>query len=120
MDLAFDIVTGILVILAIVLLGVSIINGFKYLFAGNLEGSLEEFLMALILLEMYELLSLYLKEHHVSMRRVAELGIVAIIRKIVISTKDTEKADPLVLFAFALMILALGWIYTRLETIEKD
>jgi len=40
----------------------------------EIELVLHEIVMIIIFLEILELLSMYLKEHHVSMRRVAELG----------------------------------------------
>ncbi|AMM54728.1 phosphate-starvation-inducible PsiE family protein [Pyrococcus kukulkanii] len=107
----FDVIVAILEVVIIGFIAISLYKTVIPLSVGDLELALENFLLVLILLEMYELLSLYLKEHHVSMRRIAELGIMAIVRKIMI-----EKIyDPLQLLGFAAVIFVLGWIYVNLR-----
>ncbi|WP_010477427.1 phosphate-starvation-inducible PsiE family protein [Thermococcus zilligii] len=76
----------------------------------DVEGALHEFLLVIILLELFELLTLYIKEHHVSMRLVAELGVVALVRKLVI-TVDYKSLGWEVMLGMAPLIFVLGWIY---------
>jgi len=78
----------------------------------NVEEALHQFLLAIILLELFELIALYIKEHHVSMRRVAELGVVALVRKLVITT-DYSALGWQTLFGTAAIMFALGWIYVE-------
>ncbi|MFA4645763.1 phosphate-starvation-inducible PsiE family protein [Pyrococcus kukulkanii] len=106
----FDVIVGLLEIIIIGFIGVALYKTLLPFLSGNLELALENFLLVLILLEMYELLSLYLKEHHVSMKRIAELGIVAIVRKIMVG----KMYDFKVLFGFSAVIFVLGWIYVNL------
>ncbi|WP_297504009.1 phosphate-starvation-inducible PsiE family protein, partial [Thermococcus sp.] len=56
----------------------------------NIEEILHQVVMVIIFLEILELLAMYLKEHHVSMRNVVELGVLAMVRKIII-TPDYSK-----------------------------
>ncbi|ASJ16960.1 hypothetical protein A3L04_07670 [Thermococcus chitonophagus] len=106
----FDIIVALLEIVVIGFISVALYKTVIHLLSGNLELALENFLLVLILLEMYELLSLYLREHHVSMRRIAELGIMAIVRKIMIG----KMYDFKVLIGFSAVIFVLGWIYVNL------
>ena len=58
---------------------------------------LHQIVLIIIFLEIFELLAMYVREHHVSMRNVVELGVLAMVRKIVI-TPDyifLLKASPL-------------------------
>ncbi|WP_048146641.1 phosphate-starvation-inducible PsiE family protein [Pyrococcus abyssi] len=119
MDATFDYVSWLLVIVVLGLIVVALYKTFYSLISLNLEGTLEEFLFVLILLEIYELLSLYLRHHHVSMRRVVELGILAIVRKLMV-VKDYDSLNPLTLIGLALVIFALGWIYVNLNLKEGN
>ncbi|WP_297503424.1 phosphate-starvation-inducible PsiE family protein, partial [Thermococcus sp.] len=58
------------------------------------------------------LLAMYLKEHHVSMRNVVELGVLAMVRKIII-TPDYSKLGWQVLFGMAALLFVMGWIYVQ-------
>ncbi|AFK22912.1 phosphate-starvation-inducible PsiE family protein [Pyrococcus sp. ST04] len=110
LESVFDVIVGILEVIIIGFIGLALYKVLNSLILSNLEVALENFLLVLILLELYELLSLYLKEHHVSMRRVAELGIMAIVRKIMV----VKSIEPLTLFGLAAIVLVLGWIYVNL------
>ncbi|BAA30520.1 phosphate-starvation-inducible PsiE family protein [Pyrococcus horikoshii] len=114
LDTIFDLVGWLLEIIVIGIMGIAIFKTFQYLMHLDLENTLEEFLFLLILLEIYELISLYLKYHHVSMRRVVELGVIAIVRKLMI-VKDYNSLNPFTLIGLGLVIVALGWIYVNLR-----
>jgi uncharacterized membrane protein (DUF373 family) len=78
----------------------------------NVDDALHQLLLIIILLEIFELLSLYIKEHHVSMRRVVELGVVAMVRKLII-TSDYSSLGWTTLIGIAALIFVLGWIYVQ-------
>ncbi|WP_297419604.1 phosphate-starvation-inducible PsiE family protein [Thermococcus sp.] len=78
----------------------------------NIEEILHQVVMVIIFLEILELLAMYLKEHHVSMRNVVELGVLAMVRKIII-TPDYSKLGWQVLFGMAALLFVMGWIYVQ-------
>ncbi|AEH24009.1 hypothetical protein PYCH_03120 [Pyrococcus yayanosii CH1] len=102
------------------LIGMAIYRMFFAIISGeNLNAILDDFMLVIIFVEVYELLSLYLKEHHVSMRRVAELGMMAIVRKLVITT-DFRELGPYLLFGLAALVFALGWVYGKVGDDEPS
>ncbi|ASJ02515.1 hypothetical protein A3L09_04225 [Thermococcus profundus] len=113
MSLAFDLVVIILALLTMAYVAYMLYDLTLIMLHGtDVEEALHEFLLVIILLELFELLSLYIKEHHVSMRRVAELGVVAIVRKLVI-TADYNALGWQTLISMAAVIFVLGWIYVQ-------
>ncbi|NJE04919.1 hypothetical protein E3E36_01880 [Thermococcus sp. M36] len=78
----------------------------------DVETVLHQIVLIIIFLEIFELLAMYVREHHVSMRNVVELGVLAIVRKIVI-TLDYSKFEWTTLMGMAALILVMGWIYTQ-------
>ena len=78
----------------------------------DVEEVLHTIVMIIIFLEILELLSLYLKEHHVSMRNVVELGILAMVRKVII-TPDYSKLGWQTLLGMSALMLVMGWIYVQ-------
>ena len=113
MTIAFDVVVILLGILTMIYVAYLLYDMFRmFLQEPNIENILHDFLLAVILLEIFELLTLYLREHHVSMRRVAELGVVAIVRKLVI-TANYNQVGWQTLMSLAALILALGWVYIQ-------
>ncbi|WP_367884912.1 phosphate-starvation-inducible PsiE family protein [Thermococcus sp. JCM 11816] len=81
MNFAFDLVVIVLALLTMAYVLYAIYDLAEIMLQGfDIEETLHEFLLVIILLELFELLTLYIKEHHVSMRRVAELGVVALVR----------------------------------------
>ncbi|MDV3103336.1 phosphate-starvation-inducible PsiE family protein [Thermococcus waiotapuensis] len=113
MNLSFDFVVIVLALLTMAYVVYAICDLVGIMFHGfDVEGALHEFLLVIILLELFELLTLYIKEHHVSMRRVAELGVVALVRKLVI-TVDYKSLGWEVMLGMAALIFVLGWIYVQ-------
>ncbi|MDI3476057.1 MAG: hypothetical protein PWQ95_1785 [Thermococcaceae archaeon] len=113
MNFTFDLVVIVLAVLIMIFVIRAIYDLVEMIFAGvNVEEALHELLLVIILLELFELLTLYIKEHHVSMRRVAELGVVAIVRKLVI-TVDYKVLGWEILVGMAALIFTLGWIYVQ-------
>jgi len=78
----------------------------------DVELVLHQIVLIIIFLEIFELLAMYVREHHVSMRNVVELGVLAMVRKIVI-TLDYSKIQWTTLIGMAALILAMGWIYVQ-------
>jgi len=78
----------------------------------DVELVLHQIVLIIIFLEIFELLAMYVKEHHVSMRNVVELGVLAMVRKIVI-TLDYSKIEWTTLLGMASLILVMGWIYVQ-------
>jgi len=113
MNFTFDFVVIILALLTMIYVIYAIYSLTLIMFHGfDVEEALHEFLLVIILLELFELLTLYIREHHVSMRRVAELGVVAIVRKLVI-TVDYKELGWDILLGMAALIFVLGWIYVQ-------
>jgi len=82
------------------------------LHAFDAEEILHQIVLTVIFLEIFELLVMYVREHHVSMRNVVELGVLAIVRKIVI-TPDYTAIGWKTLIALAALILVMGWVYVQ-------
>ena len=78
----------------------------------NVEETLHRVVMIIIFLEIFELLAMYIKEHHVSMRNVVELGVLALVRKIII-TLDYNQLGWQTLIGMSALIFAMGWIYVQ-------
>jgi uncharacterized membrane protein (DUF373 family) len=113
MSFAFDLVVIVLALITMAYVVYMLYDLTVMMFHGfDVEEALHQFLLVIILLELFELLSLYIKEHHVSMRRVAELGVVAVVRKLVI-TADYNALGWQTLVGMSLFIFVLGWIYVQ-------
>ncbi|WP_297500972.1 phosphate-starvation-inducible PsiE family protein [Thermococcus sp.] len=78
----------------------------------NVEGILHQVVLIILFLEIFELLAMYVKEHHVSMRNVVELGVLAMVRKIII-TIDYNQLGWQTLLGMSALILVMGWIYVQ-------
>ncbi|WP_297458105.1 phosphate-starvation-inducible PsiE family protein [Thermococcus sp.] len=78
----------------------------------DVEEVLHTVVMIIIFLEVLELLSMYLEEHHVSMRNVVELGILAMVRKVIV-TPDYSKIGWQTLFGMSALMFVMGWIYVQ-------
>jgi len=69
-------------------------------------------LVTIILIETYRILIIYLKQHRVSLTHILEVGIVALIQKLVV-TSDFKELDAIKLFAIAVLIFVLGYLYIK-------
>ena len=78
----------------------------------DIENVLHQIVLVIIFLEIFELLTMYVKEHHVSMRNVVELGVLAMVRKIII-TLDYNQLGWQTLIGMATLIFVMGWIYVQ-------
>jgi len=70
-------------------------------------------LVTIILIETYRILIIYLRQHRVSMSHILEVGIVALVQKIIVAS-DFKELDALKLFAIGGLLLVLGYLYTRI------
>lgn len=78
----------------------------------NVEEILHQVVLIILFLEIFELLAMYVKEHHVSIRNVVELGVLAMVRKIII-TIDYNQLSWQTLLGMSALILVMGWIYVQ-------
>jgi len=78
----------------------------------DVESILHQVVLIIIFLEIFEMLAIYIKEHHVSMRNIVELGLLATIRKLIIST-DYNQFGWQLLIAVAVLIFVMGWVYVQ-------
>ena len=67
-------------------------------------------LVTIILIETYRILMIYLKKHKVSMQHILEVGMVALIQKVVVAS-DFHELDAAKLFGVAAMMFVLGGLY---------
>ncbi|ASJ12949.1 phosphate-starvation-inducible PsiE family protein [Thermococcus thioreducens] len=86
-----------------------VINSFNNF---DVETVLHQIVLVIIFLEIFELLAMYIKDHHVSMRNVVELGVLAIVRKIVV-TLDYSRIEWTTLVGMSLLMFVMGWIYVQ-------
>jgi len=103
--IALGVITMIYVIILIFNLAAQVINGF------DVESVLQGIVLILIFLEIFEIIGMYLKYHHVSMKNIAELGVLALVKELLI-TLDFNEIGWETLLAISALILALGVIYT--------
>ncbi|NPA47308.1 MAG: hypothetical protein GXO14_01520 [Thermococci archaeon] len=78
----------------------------------DVEAVLHQVVLIVIFLEIFEMLMIYIREHHVSMRNIVELGVLAMIRKLIVST-DYNQMEWQKLVAIAVLIFVMGWIYVQ-------
>ena len=76
-------------------------------------------LVTIILIETYRILMIYLKKHKVSIQHILEVGMVALIQKVVVAS-DFYELDALKLVGVALMMLVLGSLYIALLLKVKE
>jgi len=113
LSMLFDVVV---IALATITMGYVILMLIKLIQMGfhgfNIEEVLHQIVLIIIFLEIFELLAMYVKEHHVSMRNVVELGVLAMVRKIII-TLDYNQLGWQTLIGMAVLIFVMGWIYVQ-------
>ena len=103
--IALGVITMLYVMILIFNLAIDIFTGI------NVEAVLQGIVLVLIFLEIFEIIGMYLKYHHVSMKNIAELGVLALVKELLI-TLDFNEIGWETLLAISALILALGVIYT--------
>nr|WP_240913662.1 phosphate-starvation-inducible PsiE family protein [Thermococcus sp. JdF3] len=76
------------------------------------EQALQGIVLVLIFLEIFEIIVMYIIYHHVPMKNVVEIGVLALVKELLITLDLTELGWG-VLLGMAALIAAMGWVYTR-------
>ncbi|AEK73903.1 hypothetical protein GQS_10050 [Thermococcus sp. 4557] len=76
------------------------------------EDALQGIVLILIFLEIFEIIVMYIIYHHVPMKNVVEIGVLALVKELLI-TLDLTELGWQVLLGMAALIAAMGWVYTR-------
>ncbi len=88
----------------VVLLALDIING------SDAQGILQGVVTILIFLEIFEILSMYFLYHHVNLRSVVEIGVLAIVKELLV-TLNLQELGWETMVAIATLILVMGILY---------
>ncbi len=89
------------------------------LFSAEVKHAIDNGLFVLILLELVVILLFYLRDHHVKVERVVELGIISIIREIIFHFFDLEVMRLLALGGILLVLGALFYVEKMFSQREK-
>lgn len=92
------------VIYLVIVLATEIFTGF------DVEAVLQGIVLILIFFELFEIIAMYLLHHHVSMKNVVEIGVLAIVKELLI-VMDLESIEWQSMMAMALLILVMGGLY---------
>lgn len=113
LEIAFDLVIMIFLFFILYLTLYSIYLNFKLTYSVvEPKFLVANVLVTIILIETYRILIIYLRQHRVSLSHIFEVGIVALIQKIVV-TSDFRELDSIKLFAVAALIFVLGYLYIK-------
>ncbi len=102
--IALGILTMLYVIYLIFQLALGMIRGM------GVETVLQGIVLILIFLEVFGIIWMYFKYHHVSMKNVVEIGVLAMVKELLI-TLDLHAFGWETLLAVSALILAMGTIY---------
>nr|WP_206204777.1 phosphate-starvation-inducible PsiE family protein [Thermococcus sp. MV11] len=76
------------------------------------EDALQGIVLILIFLEVFEIIVMYIAYHHVPMKSVVEIGVLALVKELLVNI-DLAELGWQMLFGIAALIAAMGWVYTR-------
>ncbi len=111
LGLIFDMVVillGALIMVYVLYIFIQLVIG---IFKGfEVDTVLQGIVLILILLEIFEIVTLYFLYHHVSMKNVVELGVLALVKELLI-TLDLKAFGWEMLIAIAALIFSMGIIY---------
>ncbi|HIP88950.1 MAG TPA: hypothetical protein EYH24_03120 [Thermococcus paralvinellae] len=114
LEICFDLVVIVFLFFILYLTVYSIYLSFKLTYrATEPKPLIANVLVTIILIETYRILIIYLRQHRVSLTRILEVGIVALIQKLVVAS-DFKEMDAFKLFAIAGLIFVLGYLYIRI------
>jgi len=83
------------------------------------EDALQGIVLILIFLEVFEIIAMYIIYHHVPMKNVVEIGVLALVKELLV-TIDLAELGWQMLFGIAALIAAMGWVYTRERRREDE
>jgi uncharacterized membrane protein (DUF373 family) len=78
----------------------------------NVETILQGIVLILIFLEILEIISMYVAYHHVQMRNIVEIGVLALVKEF-LTTLDIAAIGWETLLALSALIFVMGWIYVQ-------
>ena len=111
--IALGVLTMLYVMFLIVQLAYGIIEGM------NVEAVLQGIVLILIFLEIFGIIWMYFRYHHVSMKNVVEIGVLAMVKELLI-TLDLHAFGWETLLAVSALIAAMGSIYVlEMKRIDK-
>ena len=111
--IALGVLTMLYVMFLIVQLAYGIIEGM------NVEAVLQGIVLILIFLEIFGIIWMYFRYHHVSMKNVVEIGVLAMVKELLI-TLDLHAFGWETLLAVSALIAAMGSIYVlEMRRIDK-
>ncbi|ASJ04983.1 MULTISPECIES: phosphate-starvation-inducible PsiE family protein [Thermococcus] len=83
------------------------------------DEALQGIVLILIFLEVFEIIAMYIIYHHVPMKNVVEIGVLALVKELLV-TINLEELGWQMLFGIAALIAAMGWVYTRERRREDE
>ncbi len=92
------------VLYLVFLLALNIFTGF------DVQEVLQEIVTILIFLEIFEILSLYFLHHHVNIKNVVEIGVLALVKELLINL-NLQALGWETLLAMAVLIFVMGILY---------
>jgi len=78
----------------------------------DVQAILQGIVLILIFFEILEIVAMYIAYHHVQMRSIVEIGVLAIVKEF-LTTLDLGQVGWETLLALAALIFAMGWIYIQ-------
>lgn len=84
---------------------------------GDTKTAISTILYVLILLELVVILKHYFEYHHISVTRIVELGVIAVVREVIFHLLDWEWAQIL---AVSALLLVLGAMYLVRKMLPYD
>ncbi len=105
-----------LIVISVGVLAIAYVFYLVYLLALDIargldaQAILQEIVTILIFLEIFEILSLYFLHHHVNLRSVVEIGVLAIVKELLV-TLNLQELGWENMLAIAALILVMGILY---------
>jgi len=92
------------VIYLVVLMALDMLSGF------HVQEVLQDIVTILIFLEIFEILSMYFLHHHVNMKNVVEIGVLAVVKELLVNI-EPQALGWETLLAMAALIFVMGILY---------
>ncbi len=114
LEISFDTVIMLFLFFILYLTVYSIYLNFKLTYnVSDPKLLIANILVTIILIETYRILIIYLRQHRVSITHILEVGIVALVQKLIV-TLDFKELDALKLFAVGGLFFILGYLYIKI------
>jgi len=86
-------------------------------FSGTISGAISIILYIIILIELFVILTDFIRNKHISLSKVVEIGIISLVRDVIFKF---DELGPDMLFGIAAVILSLGlvfWVGRKYKTV---